>query len=226
MAFKGTEKRTREMLEVEVENMGGHLNAYTSREQTVYFAKVFKDDVPQAMELLSDILQNSKLLERDVTREKDVILRESAEVAKEYQEVVLDRLHEACFRGTGLGLTILGPESNITKMTRDDLQSYIGTHYTSERFVIAGAGAVDHDQLVDLTEKYFGNLPRTPANGSTLKFDPAVFTGSDLRIQYKTMTVCYSAYCTCYSNDFHWWRTALWNLTIASISVSVCRTLN
>jgi mitochondrial-processing peptidase subunit beta len=197
MAFKGTQKRTREMLEVEVENMGGHLNAYTSREQTVYFAKVFKDDVPQAMELLSDILQNSKLLERDVTREKDVILRESAEVAKEYQEVVLDRLHEACFRGTGLGLTILGPESNILNMTRDDLQSYIGTHYTSERFVIAGAGAVDHDQLVDLTEKHFGNLPRTPANGSTLKFDPAVFTGSDIRIKYKTMTVCYSAYSTC-----------------------------
>ena len=61
MAFKGTQKRTRKQLEVEIENMGGHLNAYTSREQTVYYARVFKDDVPKAMEILSDILQNSLL---------------------------------------------------------------------------------------------------------------------------------------------------------------------
>lgn len=189
MAFKGTQKRTQRQLEIEVENMGGHLNAYTSREQTVYFAKVFKDDVPQAMELLSDILQNSLMDEGAVTREKDVIMRESEEVAKDYQEVILDRLHETCFRGTGLGLTILGPENNIRGMTRDDLQSYIGTHYTSERFVIAGAGAVDHNQLLELTEKHFGNLPKTPTNGSTLKYDPAVFTGSDIRIKYNTMTV-------------------------------------
>lgn len=189
MAFKGTQKRTQRMLEIEVENMGGHLNAYTSREQTVYFARVFKDDVPKAVELLSDILQNSLLDEGAVTREKSVIMREAEEVAKDYQEVILDRLHESCYRGTGLGLTILGPEDNIQGMTRDVLKSYISTHYTAGRFVIAGAGAVDHKQLLDLTEEHFGNLPQTPADGLTLKFDPAVFTGSDMRIKYRTMSV-------------------------------------
>ena len=142
MAFKGTKTRTQQQLEVEIENMGGHLNAYTSREQTVYYAKVFKNDVPKAMEILSDILQNSKLDEDAITRERDVILREMEEVNKQYDEVVLDHLHETAFMGTGLGRTILGPEENIRNLTKADLEGYINTHYTADRFVIAGAGAV------------------------------------------------------------------------------------
>jgi processing peptidase subunit beta len=76
MAFKGTKNRTQKQLEVEIENLGAHLNAYTSREQTVYYAKVFKSDVPKAVEILADILQNSLLDEAAITRERDVILRE------------------------------------------------------------------------------------------------------------------------------------------------------
>jgi processing peptidase subunit beta len=76
MAFKGTKNRTQKQLEIEIENMGAHLNAYTSREQTVYFAKVFKNDVPKAVEILADILQNSLLDEGAIKRERDVILRE------------------------------------------------------------------------------------------------------------------------------------------------------
>jgi processing peptidase subunit beta len=189
MAFKGTKNRTQRQLEVEIENMGGHLNAYTSREQTVYYAKVFKDDVPKAMEILSDILQNSQLDEGAIHRERDVIMRESEEVSKQYEEVILDHLHETAFMGTGLGRTILGPEENIRNLTRDDLKSYISTHYTADRFVIAAAGAVDHNQLLELTEKYFGNLPATGSNELTLTFDAAVFTGSDKRIRYDTMGV-------------------------------------
>ena len=108
MAFKGTSKRTQRNLEVEIENMGGHLNAYTSREQTVYYARVFKDDVPKAMDILSDILQNSLLDYGAIERERDVIIREGEEVGKLYEEVILDRLHETAFMGTGLGRTILG----------------------------------------------------------------------------------------------------------------------
>jgi len=187
MAFKGTKNRTQQQLEVEIENMGGHLNAYTSREQTVYYAKVFKNDVPRAMEILADILLNATLDKDAITRERDVILREMEEVNKQYEEVILDHLHETAFMGTGLGRTILGPEENIRSLTRDDLQSYIRTHYTSDRFVIAGAGAIDHKQLTELTEKHFGSLQRTPKDGLSLKFDPAVFTGSDKRIRYDTM---------------------------------------
>lgn len=76
MSFKGTHRRTRQALEQEVENLGGHLNAYTSRESTVFYAKVFKNDVPQAMDILSDILTNSKIEADDIERERDTILRE------------------------------------------------------------------------------------------------------------------------------------------------------
>lgn len=187
MAFKGTKNRTQKQLEVEIENMGGHLNAYTSREQTVYYAKVFKNDVPKAVEILADILQNSLLDEAAITRERDVILRESEEVAKQYEEVILDELHSTAFMGTGLGRTILGPVDNIKNLTRGDLQSYINTHYTANRFVIAGAGAVDHKQLTDLTQKHFGGLASSSAEATTKLFEPAIYTGSDKRIRYDSM---------------------------------------
>lgn len=187
MAFKGTNKRTQQQLEVEIENMGGHLNAYTSREQTVYYAKVFKDDVPQAMEILSDILTNSKLDEAAITNERNVILREMEEVNKNYEEQLLDHLHETAFMGTGLGRTILGPEENIRNLSRNDLVDYIQTHYTAPRFVIAGAGAVDHTQMCHLTEQYFGKLPHLDETKPIVPMEPAVFTGSDKRIRYDSM---------------------------------------
>jgi len=188
MAFKGTKTRSQTTLEKEIENMGGHLNAYTSREQTVYYAKVFKDDVPKAMEVLSDILMNSQLDEGAITRERDVILREMEEVNKQYEEVILDHLHETAFMGTGLGRTILGPEENIRNLTKADLEAYIKTHYTADRFVISAAGAVDHNQLCQLTEKHFGGLAAgAGGNALSTQFDPAIFTGSDKRIRFDSM---------------------------------------
>jgi mitochondrial-processing peptidase subunit beta len=190
MAFKGTKTRSQTTLEKEIENMGGHLNAYTSREQTVYYAKVFKDDVPKAMEVLSDILMNSQLDEGAITRERDVILREMEEVNKQYEEVILDHLHETAFMGTGLGRTILGPEENIRNLTKADLEAYIKTHYTADRFVISAAGAVDHNQLCQLTEKHFGGLAAgAGGNALSTQFDPAIFTGSDKRIRFDSMGV-------------------------------------
>jgi len=186
LSFKGTEKRTQQQLEVEIENMGGHLNAYTSREQTVYFAKVFKDDVGKAVEILSDILLNSKLEESSIERERDVILREMEEVNKQQEELVMDHLHTTAFQGTGLGRTILGPEENIRSLTRNDLVDYIDTHYTAPRMVISGAGAVQHEQLCELADKHFGGLPTVPKTGSSVVMDPAVFTGSDYRVKFNS----------------------------------------
>lgn len=192
MAFKGTKNRTQRQLEVEIENLGAHLNAYTSREQTVYYARVFKNDVPKAVEILADILQNSLLDEAAITRERDVILREGVEVSKNFEEVILDELHSTAFMGTGLGRTILGPDDNVRNLTRNDLLDYTKTHYTADRFVIAAAGAVDHKQLVDLTEKHFGGLK---AGSGEYKPEPALFTGSDKRIRYDSMNVSENFLC-------------------------------
>lgn len=182
--FKGTAKRTQHQLEVEIENMGGHLNAYTSREQTVYYAKVFKKDVPQAVDILGDILQNATMDEALINRERDVILKEMEEVEKMPEEMIFDYLHETAFQNSSLGRTILGPKKNIQSISRNDLQSFVKSQYTANRFVISGAGAVDHKHLVELSERSFGGLAK-PTNAKedtvTRTSSPAKFTGSDLR---------------------------------------------
>lgn len=116
--------------------MGAHLNAYTSREQTVFYAKCLAEDVPKAVEILSDIIQNSKLGENEIERERGVILREMQEVETNLQEVVFDHLHASAYQGTPLGRTILGPTKNIKSITRNDLLNYVRSYYGPPRYVI------------------------------------------------------------------------------------------
>jgi len=192
LAFKGTQRRTQGQLELEIENMGGHLNAYTSRENTVYYAKSFNSDVPNTVDILADILQNSKLESSAIERERDVILREQEEVDKQTEEVVFDHLHATAFQNQALGRTILGPKENIQSINRDDLTSYIKTNYTADRMVLVGAGGIPHNQLVELAEKHFSSIPAYNHNaqenasqrGLTTKPD---FVGSEVRIRDDTM---------------------------------------
>lgn len=193
MAFKGTKTRTRQQIEIEIENMGGSLNAYTSREQTVYYAHVFKEDVPKAVEILSDILQNSVFSEKDIENERSVILREMEEVETQTEEIIFDHLHSVAFQGTSLGYTILGPERNIKSIKKDDLLRYISKHYVAPRMVLVGAGAVDHNQLVDLGNKYFGKLS---SGDSTTISKPATnfpFTGSMVAVRNNALPLLHFA---------------------------------
>lgn len=187
LAFKGTQKRSQSQLELEIENMGGHLNAYTSRENTVYYAKSFNSDVPNTVDILSDILQHSKLESSAIERERDVILREQEEVDKQLEEVVFDHLHATAFQNQPLGRTILGPKENIQSISRDDLTNYIKTNYTADRMVLVGAGGVPHQQLVDLAEKHFASIPQQPPNGAVVQKEKPDFVGSEVRIRDDTM---------------------------------------
>jgi processing peptidase subunit beta len=145
---------------------------------------VFKADVPKAVDILQDILQNSNLEQAHIERERGVILREMEEVEKEIEEVLFDHLHATAFQHTGLGRTILGSADNVKSITRDNLAEYIKTHYTADRMVLVGTGAVDHDELVKLAENAFTRLPTAGASVKSLvKNDPAHFTGSDVRIR-------------------------------------------
>ncbi|KAF7982865.1 hypothetical protein HWV62_25090 [Athelia sp. TMB] len=185
MAFKGTKSRNQHALELEVENIGAHLNAYTSREQTVYYAKSFRKDVPKAVDIISDILQNSKLETSAIERERDVILREQQEVDKQLEEVVFDHLHSIAFQGQPLGRTILGPKANILSIKQDDLSSYIKTNYTADRMVLVGTGGVDHQELVQLAEKHFSGLPvsSNPIPLGRQAHAKTSFVGSEVRIR-------------------------------------------
>ncbi|OVA07913.1 Peptidase M16 [Macleaya cordata] len=183
MIFKGTYDRPVRVLEEEIENMGGHLNAYTSREQTTYYAKVMDKNVPQAIDILADILQNSCFDVERINRERDVILREMEEVEGQPEEVIFDHLHATAFQYSPLGRTILGPAHNIKTITRDHLQNYISTHYTAPRMVIAAAGNVKHEDIVEQVKKLFTTLSSDPTTASQLVAkEPAIFTGSEVRI--------------------------------------------
>ncbi|KAK4132836.1 hypothetical protein BT67DRAFT_443531 [Trichocladium antarcticum] len=189
LAFKGTAKRTQQQLELEIENMGAHLNAYTSRENTVYFAKALNEDVPQCVDILQDILQNSKLEESAIERERDVILREAEEVEKQLEEVVFDHLHATAYQHQPLGRTILGPRENIRDITRTELSNYIKNNYTADRMVLVGAGGVPHQKLVEMAEKQFANLPSKAAVTSAYQLSKKKpdFIGSDVRIRDDTI---------------------------------------
>lgn len=193
MAFKGTAKRSQTDLELEIENMGAHLNAYTSREQTVFYAKCLSQDVPKAIEILSDIIQNSKLGESEIERERGVILREMQEVETNLQEVVFDHLHAVAYQGTPLGRTILGPTENIKSITRNDLVNYVKTHYGPPRFVLAGAGGVDHAQLVDLADKHFGKMKGPIYDEIPPTLVPCRYTGSEIRVRDDSMPLAHVA---------------------------------
>jgi len=184
MIFKGTQSRTRQGIELEVENMGAKLNAYTSREQTAFYSNCFKTDVPKVVDILQDIIQNSQIQESDIESEKGVILREMKEVNSQMEEVVFDHLHSIAFQDTPLAYTILGPEENIKNMKRSQLVNWIDTHYTGKRIVVVGAGGVEHDRLVDLVSKKFEKIPKF--NKIDLENGPhnnTPFTGSMVNVR-------------------------------------------
>ena len=148
--------------------------------------------MPKTVDILSDILQNSKLEPNAIERERDVILREQEEVDKQLEEVVFDHLHGTAFQGQPLGRTILGPKENIATIKRDDLVNYIKTNYLADRMVLVGAGGVPHDELVKLAEKYFAKLPTQPPTTSTatlaaLQKEKPDFIGSEVRTRDDTM---------------------------------------
>ncbi|KAI9350636.1 Metalloenzyme, LuxS/M16 peptidase-like protein [Obelidium mucronatum] len=209
MAFKGTKSRTQLQLETQIENIGGHLNAYTSREQTVYYAKTLSGDVNTAVDILSDILQRSNFSEDAIERERDVILREAEEVDKQKEEVVFDHLHASAFQGNALGRTILGPAENIKSITRADLTAYVEANYTPDRMVLAAAGGVDHDALVKLAETHFGSLK---AATSKPKLEKPTFIGSDLRARYDDHPTAHIAFAV---EGVSWTNPDYWPLLVA-----------
>ena len=149
--------------------------------------------MPKTVDILSDILQHSKLEPSAIERERDVILREQEEVDKQLEEVVFDHLHATAFQNQPLGRTILGPKENIATISRQDLVDYIKTNYTADRMVLVGAGGIPHGELVKLAEQHFSKLqaaPPTPYAASIAaeqKRKPD-FIGSEVRVRDDTIS--------------------------------------
>ncbi len=177
MAFKGTERRSAQAIAEEIEAVGGHLNAYTGREQTAYFARVLANDVPLAVDLLGDILLNSTFEAGELEREREVVIQEIAQTHDTPDDLVFDRLQEVAYPEQAIGRSILGTAERVAGHGRARLKGYMDLHYRSPRMVLAAAGAVDHDELVGLAEVAFDGL----AGAAEVDAESAAWQGGDWR---------------------------------------------
>ena len=177
MAFKGTRRRNALAIAEEIESVGGHLNAYTSREQTAYIARVLKGDVPLAVDLLADILQHTTMPEDELAREREVVIQEIAQVHDTPDDIVFDQFQETAFPDQPIGRSILGTVEKVGGFSRQSLMDYMGEQYNAENMVAVAAGRIDHDDFVTLVEAAFDSLP--PATQVTI--EPAVYRGGDKR---------------------------------------------
>src|SRR5579883_1843341 len=150
MAFKGTERRSAAQIAEEMDAVGGHLNAYTAREQTAYYAKVLKEDTALAIDIIGDILTHSTFDPEELERERGVILQEIGQANDTPDDIVFDYFQETAFPGQPMGWPTLGKEERIRALSRAALMEYMHTHYTTTNTVIAAAGALDHDAVVEL----------------------------------------------------------------------------
>ncbi|MEN0002010.1 MAG: pitrilysin family protein [Pseudomonadota bacterium] len=180
MAFKGTTSRTARDIAEAIENVGGDINAATSVETTSYFVRVLKNDLPLAVDILSDILQNSLFDPTELEREKHVVLQELGAANDTPDDLVFDCFTETAFAGQPVGRPILGTRETIKSFTPEMIRAYIQREYCGERMVMCATGAVDHDAFVAMIEKAFADLPASVDVTGLSR--PATYSSGDCRI--------------------------------------------
>lgn len=173
MMFKGTENRTALDVTQSIENVGGSMNAYTSREITSYYMHVLQDDVSLALDVLADMVQNSNMPEEEIERERHVILQEIGMCHDTPDDLIFDNYYETAYTDQALGMPILGKANIVEAMSRDVMMGYVEKFYTPSRIVISAAGQVNHDAFVKEVEKVFSQLPQDSLHNNA----PCTYTG-------------------------------------------------
>jgi predicted Zn-dependent peptidase len=177
MAFKGTKRRSALAIAEEIEAVGGHLNAYTSRESTAYYAKVLKEDVGLALDILADILQHSTFEPAELERERAVILQEIGQANDTPDDIVFDYFQERAYPDQAMGRPVLGSPEIIKKLSRKSVISYLSDHYGAARMVLSASGNLDHNAVVDLADKLLSSMP----GERDVATEPARYVGGDHR---------------------------------------------
>ncbi len=162
MAFKGTDRRSAQDIAEEIEAVGGHLNAYTGREGTAYYAKVLAEDTSLALDIIADILQHSTFEEIELERERAVVLQEIGQALDTPDDIIFDHFQETAYPGQAIGRPVLGRAESVRSMSRDTIRAYLGRYYGGENIVLATAGQIEHGALVGLAEQAFARLPERP----------------------------------------------------------------
>ncbi|HWA68785.1 MAG TPA: pitrilysin family protein [Rhizomicrobium sp.] len=177
MAFKGTATRSARDIAEQIEAVGGVLNAYTSREQTAFHARVLKADVPLALEMIGDILTNPTFEASELERERQVVLQELGQVRDTPDDIVFDHLQSAIYPGQPLGWPVLGEEKTVTAFNQETLKSYLAAQYRAPAMTLIASGAVDHATIIRLAQETCGGF--NP--GAAPACAPSHYQGGDFR---------------------------------------------
>jgi predicted Zn-dependent peptidase len=177
MAFKGTRRRSALRIAEEIEDVGGYINAYTSREMTAYYARVLSQDVVMALDVIADIVLNPVFRKADIETERHVILQEIGQALDTPDDIIFDWLHEVSYPDQPFGRTILGPEERVASFRKADFEAFTGAHYSPDQMILSAAGGVDHAAIVAAAERIFGHLK--PAGRAWV--EPARFIGGERR---------------------------------------------
>jgi len=179
MAFKGTQTRSALQIAEEIEDVGGYINAYTSREMTAYYVRILEDDVALAMDVLADILLNPVFDTREIEVERGVILQEIGQALDTPDDIIFDWLQEESYPDQPLGRTILGDSDRVKRFGKSDLSDFVAEHYRPDQMILSAAGGVDPDQILRLAERYFGHLVARAGGAAA---ETARFAGGERRV--------------------------------------------
>ena len=160
MAFKGTKTRSPLQIAEAIEDVGGYINAYTSKDMTAYYARVLSADVGLALDVISDIVLNPVFDPREIETERNVILQEIGQTLDTPDDIIFDWLQEVSYPDQPFGRTILGPAERVGAFSQQDLINFVAQHYGPNQMILSAAGGVDHDEIMTKAIELFGHLPR------------------------------------------------------------------
>jgi predicted Zn-dependent peptidase len=164
MAFKGTTTRTAKQIAEEIERVGGHLNAYTAREETAYYARLLKEDWEVGVSIIADILIYPTFCKEELERERGVILQEIGRAQDDPDDIVFDHLQNVAYPDQPMGRSILGPQRVVSSLSDEDLRAYRDRLYRGPHLVFSAAGNVEHDALVRVVSQKFGKVVEGPSS--------------------------------------------------------------
>lgn len=173
MAFKGTKTRTAKQIAEEFDSIGGHFNAYTGHEKTVYYSRVLSENCNKALAIIADIVQNSAFAEEEIAKEYQVILQEIAHAQDNPDDLVYEKFYNSVFKDQPLGKPILGTSKTLETFNRNHFLKFTGKHYNAENFYLSIAGNVDHEEIVKEAERLFSSLKQEEKSN----FSPAKYIG-------------------------------------------------
>ncbi len=184
MIFKGTKKRKAWHILSRLDDVGGEINAYTNREETCIYSAFLKQDYERAIELIHDICFNSEFPEKEMQKEKNIIIDEIMSYKDNPAELIFDEFEELMFKGNPLGRNILGNKKSLKKFTREDIFNFINCNYSTSEMVISSVGDISFEKLIKLISAYFGAV--MPKNRTRTRKSPENYKPEIKKVSKKT----------------------------------------